>query len=135
MTIGGDSKQYQQIRARNIAEKLKLFGDDISGTYDEETQRDIFAQMICCQNPQAVISFFSVQLRRMLIGLSWQNIGKVFHLSYHLIEFLNALLGPSAESAGSPEWIEFSELWDFTLGTITRWISSNGGWVKLCSTI
>jgi hypothetical protein len=123
-----DSKWRRQNHARIIANKLKIFGDEISFSHEEEIQRE-FAHMINTQNPQAIINFFSIELRHMLVGLSWQNIGKVFHLSYHLIEVLTALLGPTADVTGSPEWIEFSELWDFTLGSVTRWIFSNGGWV------
>ena len=127
-----DSKWRRKNHARIIANKLKIFGDEISFTCEEEVQRQ-FSHMVTTQNPQAVIAFFSTELRRMLVGLSWQTIGKVFHLSYHLMEVLTALLGPSADMTGRPEWIEFSELWDFTLGSITRWISSNGGWVRALS--
>ena len=113
-----------------IANKLKIFGDEISSTREEQLQQD-FAQLLSVHtNPQQVIEFFSSQLRQMVLGLSWQNIGKVFHLSYHLIEILSALLGPSADQAGTREWAEFSELWDFTIGSVTRWISTHGGWVS-----
>ena len=124
-----ETQWNRQNQARIIANKLKIFGDEILSTHEAELQRE-FARLITTQSPQEVIAFFSAQLRQMLLGLSWQNIGKVFHLSYHLIEFLTALLGPSAEVTGRPEWTEFSNLWDFTLGSITRWISTNGGWVS-----
>lgn len=124
-----DSK-WSKNQARIIANKLKIYGDKLSSTHEEELQQEIAELISTCQNPRHVIEFFSIQLRQMLLSLTWQNIGKVFHLSYHLIQFLTALLGPSAaEDSGSPEWAEFSQLWDFTLGTVTRWISSHGGWV------
>lgn len=129
MVRNRDSKWHRTHQARIIANKLKIYGDKLSSTHEEQLQHEI-AELISTHNPRAVIQFFSIQLHQMLLRLTWQNIGKVFHLSYHLIEFLTALLGPSAaEDSGSPEWAEFSQLWDFTLGTVTRWISSNGGWV------
>lgn len=129
MVRSRDSKLHRKNRACIIANRLKIYGDKLSSIHEEELQHEI-AELISSQNPRAVIQFFSIQLHQMLLRLTWQNIGKVFHLSYHLIEFLTALLGPSAaEDSGSPEWAEFSQLWDFTLGTVTRWISSNGGWV------
>lgn len=129
MVRSRDSKWLRKTQACIIANRLKMYGDKLSSAHEEELQQEI-AELLISQNPRAVIQFFSIQLHQMLLSLTWQNIGKVFHLSYHLIEFLTALLGPSAaEDSGSPEWAEFSQLWDFTLGTVTRWISSNGGWV------
>ena len=125
-----DSKWQRQHHAKIIANKLKIFGDEISSTHEEELQREFVHIITTHTNPRQVIEFFSLKLRHMLLGLSWQNIGKVFHLSYHLIEFLNELLGSSADMTGTREWAEFSELWDLTIGSVTRWISSNGGWVR-----
>ena len=125
-----DPNWNRKKQARIIANRLKIFGDEISSTHEAEIQRE-FARLITTHSPQEVIAAFSSQLRHMLLGLSWQNIGKVFHLSYHLLEFLTALLGPSVEDTGRPEWREFSELWDLTLSSVTRWISINGGWVSI----
>ena len=128
--ITRDSKWRRQHHAKIIANKLKIFGDEISSTHEEQLQEE-FAHLVSTHsNPQQVIEFFSFQLRHMMVGLSWQAIGKVFHLSYHLIQILSALLGPSADVTASRAWEEFSDLWDFTIGSVTRWISSNGGWVR-----
>jgi hypothetical protein len=131
-TIARDSKWRRQHHAKLIANKLKIFGDEISNTHEEQLQQE-FAHLVSAHpNPQQVIEFFSFQLRHMMVGLSWQTIGKVFHLSYHLIQILTALLGPSADVTAGRAWEEFSDLWDFTIGSVTRWISSHGGWVRKC---
>ena len=108
-----------------------MYGDDLTDAHSQEDLRRFSLALEGNNNPEEVIRFFSAQLRHMLVGLSWQSIGKVFHLSYHLIELLTEILGPSAEvNTGNPEWQQFSELWDFTLHAVTRWIWSNGGWVR-----
>ena len=97
----------------------------------ELKEQEELQHLLSLDNPQMVIQFFSAQLRQMLRGLSWQSIGKVFHLSYHLFELLTKIFGPSPEmTEGTPEWREISELWDLIVATITRWIWSNGGWVR-----
>lgn len=129
--IARDSKWHRQHHAKIIANKLKIFGDEISSTHEEQLQQEFVHLVSTHTNPQQVVEFFSYQLRHMMVGLSWQTIGKVFHLSYHLIQILTALLGPSANMTASRAWTEFSDLWDFTIGSVTRWISSNGGWVRV----
>ena len=108
-----------------------MYGDDLTDTRSDEELR-ILSQMLEGSNPEELITFFSGQLRQMLNGLSWQSIGKIFHLSYHIIELLTTILGPSEDiqSHGSREWQHFSELWDDTLRAITRWIWRHGGWVR-----
>ncbi len=118
--------ESQQVRARLIAERLKMIGDKMQTTHNTEELE---------QNVSSLIALTS-SVSRSNQNL-WQNVTLTFSSIYTILSNLNQQFGDSQPPSYDEDWQMFCKVCSVLRNNLIPLISSLGGWVSknnfLCS--
>ncbi len=106
-----------KMRAKAIADRLKIIGDIIENDQKYEKITENLATLISPRNVGPS-------------GSIWQQVTTVFQSIYRILTDLTAAFGDSRPPDQDPRWQQFSKAWGVLRDDLVPQISSFGGWVS-----
>ncbi len=116
-----------QLRARIIAERLKMLGDSYEDNHNEEHLENLLTRAVLDNAHGHGLTQYIKILTGLCDHLSWPKISEIFSVGYSMFEKLSSTLG---DPYVDERWELFQKLWESTVSVVARWIRDNGGWVS-----